>query len=98
MKTATNKMHNDDVEKWNIRSARPEDHSRIIAVLPDRWDGRDLTSMVPKVFASFSYHFADRGSFGYIDCLSHRFRFKISLAKGPRTDWYRRFFEEIEPF
>lgn len=35
---------------WNIRSAGPEDHTRIIAVLPDWWDGRDLTSMVPMVF------------------------------------------------
>lgn len=43
-------MHKEDVGEWNIRPARPDDHSRIIAVLPDWWDGRDLTSMVPKVF------------------------------------------------
>ena len=37
-------------ENYTIRAARPEDHGRIINVLPDWWGGRDLTSMVPKVF------------------------------------------------
>lgn len=38
------------LEDCLVRSAAPKDHSRIIAVLPDWWDGRNLTSMVPKVF------------------------------------------------
>lgn len=37
-------------DKYTIRAAKPEDHSRIIGVLSDWWGGRDLTSMVPKVF------------------------------------------------
>jgi ribosomal protein S18 acetylase RimI-like enzyme len=33
-----------------IRNSRPSDHSRIINVLKDWWDGRDLTWMLPKLF------------------------------------------------
>lgn len=38
------------VEKYTIRAAKPEDHSKIIRVMPDWWGGRDLTPMVPKLF------------------------------------------------
>lgn len=31
---------------------RSEDHSRIIQVMPNWWSGRDLTAMVPKLFAN----------------------------------------------
>lgn len=33
-----------------LRQARPSDHAKIIAVLTDWWDGRDLTWMMPKLF------------------------------------------------
>lgn len=33
-----------------IRNGRPSDHEHVISVMPDWWDGRDLTSMLPKVF------------------------------------------------
>lgn len=33
-----------------IRNGRPSDYEKVIAVMPDWWDGRDLTSMLPKVF------------------------------------------------
>lgn len=33
-----------------IRHATLEDHARIIAVMPDWWDGRDLRASVPKLF------------------------------------------------
>ena len=37
-------------EGLEIRTCRPEDHSRIIGVLKDWWGGRDLTWMLPKLF------------------------------------------------
>ena len=39
-----------------VRNSEPSDHSRIISVLKDWWDGRDLTSMLPKLFL---IHFCD---------------------------------------
>jgi len=39
-----------------IRSAIPQDHKKIIAVMKDWWDGRDLTPMLPKLFL---VHFCD---------------------------------------
>jgi ribosomal protein S18 acetylase RimI-like enzyme len=33
-----------------IRNGRPSDHEKVISIMPDWWDGRDLTSMLPKVF------------------------------------------------
>ena len=33
-----------------IRTGRPSDHKNVISVMPEWWDGRDLTSMLPKVF------------------------------------------------
>ncbi len=35
---------------FTIRYAVPDDHERVIAVLNDWWDGRDLTSSVPRLF------------------------------------------------
>lgn len=34
----------------NIRTAIPEDHQRVISVIPDWWGGRDLTASVLKLF------------------------------------------------
>jgi len=39
-----------------IRNSEPSDHHRIITVLKDWWDGRDLTWMLPKLFL---IHFCD---------------------------------------
>lgn len=36
--------------KLKIRNITPEDHARVIGVMPSWWDGRDLTSSVLKVF------------------------------------------------
>lgn len=44
------KMPQAERDAWTVRPAEPDDHARIIAVLPDWWDGRDLTAMVPRVF------------------------------------------------
>ena len=38
-----------------IRKAKPADHARIIAALPDWWGGRDLTPMLPKLFLNHFY-------------------------------------------
>jgi len=35
---------------YTIRNTKPTDHERVLAVMPDWWGGRDLTSQVPKVF------------------------------------------------
>ncbi|MDH3343895.1 MAG: GNAT family N-acetyltransferase [Desulfobacteraceae bacterium] len=37
-------------EGVNIRHGDPSDHPRIIKVMKDWWDGRDLTSMLPRLF------------------------------------------------
>ena len=37
-------------QRIEIRTGRPSDHEAVISVMPDWWDGRDLTSMLPKVF------------------------------------------------
>ncbi len=37
-------------DKLRYRKAQPDDHNRIISVLKDWWDGRDLTGMLPKLF------------------------------------------------
>jgi hypothetical protein len=34
----------------SIRNARPSDHEKVISVMPEWWDGRDLSSSVLKVF------------------------------------------------
>jgi ribosomal protein S18 acetylase RimI-like enzyme len=34
----------------NIRYSEPSDHPRIIKVMKDWWDGRDLTPMLPRLF------------------------------------------------
>ncbi len=34
----------------SIRYSEPSDHPRIIKVMKDWWDGRDLTSMLPRLF------------------------------------------------
>ncbi|MEJ2657301.1 MAG: hypothetical protein P8012_08880 [Desulfobacterales bacterium] len=33
-----------------VRTSEPEDHGRIIAVMKDWWEGRDLTWMLPRLF------------------------------------------------
>jgi GNAT superfamily N-acetyltransferase len=33
-----------------IRNGRPSDHENVISVMPGWWEGRDLTSMLPKIF------------------------------------------------
>jgi ribosomal protein S18 acetylase RimI-like enzyme len=38
-----------------LRSARPEDHARILEVMPAWWGGRDLRALVPSLFLE---HFA----------------------------------------
>ena len=40
----------------SIRKAKPSDHAGIIAALQNWWGGRDLTSMLPKLFLN---HFCD---------------------------------------
>lgn len=39
-----------------VRTGEPADHDRIISVMKDWWDGRDLTAMLPKLFL---IHFHD---------------------------------------
>jgi len=34
----------------NIRHSEPSDHPRIIKAMKGWWDGRDLTSMLPRLF------------------------------------------------
>jgi len=34
----------------NIKYSEPSDHPRIIKVMKDWWEGRDLTSMLPRLF------------------------------------------------
>lgn len=38
------------IDHITIRNAGPSDHENVISVMPSWWDGRDLTSMLPKVF------------------------------------------------
>jgi GNAT superfamily N-acetyltransferase len=33
-----------------IRKGKPSDYENVVSVMPHWWDGRDLTSMLPKVF------------------------------------------------
>jgi ribosomal protein S18 acetylase RimI-like enzyme len=42
--------------EYKIRHVRPSDHTRIIAVMPDWWGGRDLTALLPELFLE---HFGD---------------------------------------
>ncbi len=37
-------------KEMNIRQAIPADHRKIITVMKDWWNGRDLTAMLPKLF------------------------------------------------
>lgn len=39
-----------------IRGGVPADHHKIVPLMPDWWDGRDLSAMLPKVFFN---HFRD---------------------------------------
>lgn len=39
-----------DILKLKIRNIKPEDHTRVIEVMPNWWNGRDLTSSVLKIF------------------------------------------------
>ena len=39
-----------------IRSGRPSDYENVISVMPAWWEGRDLTSMLPKVFFIHFYN------------------------------------------
>jgi ribosomal protein S18 acetylase RimI-like enzyme len=39
-----------------IRDCKPSDHPRIIKVMKDWWDGRDLTSMLPRLFLEHFYN------------------------------------------
>ena len=41
---------------FQIRNAVPSDHSRIMAVMPGWWGGRDLTALLPVLFL---VHFGD---------------------------------------
>ena len=43
-------MYQELPKDLNIRNSKPSDHPRIINVLKDWWDGRDLTWMLPKLF------------------------------------------------
>ncbi len=49
-------MHPILIEGLSLRSAKPADHPRIIAVLKSWWGGRDLTWMLPRLFLN---HFGD---------------------------------------
>lgn len=40
----------------NIRNSKPSDHGRIIRVMKEWWDGRDLTWMLPKLFLNHFYN------------------------------------------
>lgn len=40
----------------SIRKGEPSDHDRIISVMKEWWEGRDLTAMLPKLFL---IHFQD---------------------------------------
>ena len=43
-------MHLELPKDLIIRNSKPSDHQKIIGVLKDWWDGRDLTWMLPKLF------------------------------------------------
>jgi len=49
-------MDKQDLQQVTIRLALPSDHPRIISVMPEWWDGRDLTGMLPRLFL---VHFHD---------------------------------------
>ncbi len=38
------------IENIQIRNGRPSDHERVVSVMPEWWDGLDLTSSVLKIF------------------------------------------------
>jgi len=38
------------MDKYTIRNILPIDHQKVLSVMPDWWGGRDLRSMLPKVF------------------------------------------------
>ncbi len=48
-------FHSSLPEDCLLRQARSTDHARIIEVLTDWWDGRDLTWMIPKLFLNHFY-------------------------------------------
>ena len=48
------KMTNE--QNFLIRNTSPNDHEHVLSVMPTWWNGRDLTSMIPKVFF---IHFCD---------------------------------------
>lgn len=43
-------MENMLPDTMNVRNCTPEDHARIIEVMGEWWDGRDLTRMLPRLF------------------------------------------------
>jgi ribosomal protein S18 acetylase RimI-like enzyme len=91
-----------------IRPALPDDHQRVMAVMPDWWGGRDLRPMLPRIFFE---HFRrtiliaehDRLLVGFLVgflCPDHDDEAYVHFA-GVRPDWrrsglgadlYRRFF------
>ena len=48
------------IDNIRIRNGMPSDYERIITVMPEWWDGRDVTALLPKVFFlhfnNLSYH------------------------------------------
>jgi len=50
------KVHSVDEQDYNIRTAKSSDHPRIISVMPNWWDGRDLRPLLPRLFLK---HFCD---------------------------------------
>ena len=50
------KLHNSLKSTLKIRNGTPEDYERVIGVMPDWWNGRDLSGMVLKIFF---VHFRD---------------------------------------
>ena len=44
------------IQEMIVRNGRPSDHEKIVALMPEWWGGRDLTSMLPKLFFS---HFSN---------------------------------------
>lgn len=44
------------VHEFQLRNARPQDHPRIMAVMPTWWGGRDLRYGVPRLFLDHFYN------------------------------------------
>jgi len=48
------------MENITVRNGRPSDHPKVIDVVKDWWDGRDLSAMLPKVFFSDTVFVAEK--------------------------------------